>query len=47
MTTLLEDLQYRGIVYQMTDEEKLVKCLKMRKFRCTGRSNCGQPHIDT
>lgn len=32
MTTLLEDLQYRGIVYQMTDEEKINDMLEQEKI---------------
>ena len=32
MTTLLEDLQYRGIVYQMTDEEKISEMLENEKI---------------
>ena len=32
MTTLLEDLKYRGIVYQMTDEEKISDMLENEKI---------------
>lgn len=32
MTTLLEDLKYRGIVYQMTDEEKINDMLEQEKI---------------
>lgn len=32
MTTLLEDLKYRGIVYQMTDEEAINKMLENEKI---------------
>lgn len=32
MTTLLEDLKYRGIVYQMTDEEKINNMLENEKI---------------
>ena len=32
MTTLIEDLKYRGIVYQMTDEEEIEKMLETEKI---------------
>jgi tyrosyl-tRNA synthetase len=32
MTTLLEDLQYRGIVYQMTDEEEINDMLEQERI---------------
>ena len=32
MTTLIEDLKYRGIVYQMTDEEDIEKMLETEKI---------------
>ena len=32
MTTLLEDLKYRGIVYQMTDEDEINKMLESEKI---------------
>ncbi|WP_235678933.1 MULTISPECIES: tyrosine--tRNA ligase [Jeotgalicoccus] len=32
MTTLLEDLKYRGIIYQMTDEDEINKMLESEKI---------------